>query len=102
MESHQRSKLEAAGLRARFEVVVTSGKVGCSKPDPGIFRAALAAVGCEPADAVMAGDNVLRDVAGAQAAGLRGVWVDREDGDPRGVTPDARLADLAGVLTLGW
>ncbi len=101
-ERHQRAKLDAAGLTGMFEVVVTSGAAGASKPDPRIFRIALEAVGCDPAGAAMVGDHPLRDVAGAQRSGLRGVWCDREGGDPRGVLPDARIDDLAGLAALGW
>ena len=76
--------------------------LGASKPDPAIFRAALAAAGCGPGDAAMVGDNPLRDIAGAQQAGLRGVWLDREDGDARGVVPDARIRELGELAALGW
>jgi phosphoserine phosphatase len=102
IDGHQRAKLAAAGLTGRFDVVVASSAVGASKPDPRIFRAALARLGLPAADAVMIGDNPLRDVAGAQAAGLRGVWVDRTGGDDHGVAADARVEDLGGLEALGW
>jgi putative hydrolase of the HAD superfamily len=102
MEDHQRSKLDAAGLTEMFDAVVTSGAVGVSKPDPHIFHAALERLGCRPADAVMVGDHPLRDVAGAQQAGLRGVWIDRDGGDDRGVVPDARITELGELTALGW
>jgi len=102
MEQHQRSKLDAAGLTDRFDAIVTSAAAGTSKPDPRIFRRALEQVGVAAAEAVMVGDNVLRDVAGAQTAGLRAVWLDRDGGDDHGVRPDARVTDLGGVLALGW
>ena len=76
--------------------------MGASKPDPAIFRAALEAVGCGPDDAVMVGDNPLRDIAGAQQAGLRGVWIDRDGGEARGVVPDATIRELAELAGLGW
>ena len=102
MESHQRAKLDAAGLTGRFDAVVTSEAVGASKPDPRIFHAALARIGCDAGEAVMVGDNPLRDVAGAQRAGLRGVWIDRGRRDSRGVVPDARITHLGGLAALGW
>jgi putative hydrolase of the HAD superfamily len=102
MESHQRAKLDAAGLAGRFDVFISSEAVGASKPDPAIFQAALERLGCAAGDAVMVGDNPLRDVAGAQQAGLRGVWIDRAGGDARGVVPDARITDLGGLAALGW
>jgi len=102
MEQHQRAKLDAAGLTDLFDVVVSSSVVGASKPDPRIFQFALERVCGHAADAVMVGDNPARDIAGAQQAGLRGVWVDRDGGDDHGVVPDARVSDLGGLAALGW
>jgi 2-haloalkanoic acid dehalogenase type II len=102
MEEHQRLKLAAAGLTDHFDVVVSSSVVGASKPDPRIFRFALERLGGRAADAVMVGDNPARDIAGAQRAGIRGVWVDRNGGDDCGVVPDARIGDLGGLAALGW
>jgi 2-haloalkanoic acid dehalogenase type II len=102
MEQHQRTKLDAAGLTGRFDAIVSSQAVGASKPDPAIFRAALERLGCRADQAVMVGDNPLRDIAGAQQAGLRAVWIDRDGGDARGVVPDARITDLGGLAALGW
>jgi len=101
-EEHQRAKLDASGLTGHFDAIVTSGAVGASKPDPAIFRTALDAVGCGPDDAAMVGDNPLRDIAGAQHAGLRGVWIDRNGGDARGVVPDATIRELGELAALGW
>ncbi|HEY2790386.1 MAG TPA: HAD family hydrolase [Gaiellales bacterium] len=102
MDDHQLAKLDACGLTGRFDAIVTSQAIAASKPDPRIFRAALDQLGCRAEAAVMVGDNPLRDVAGAQQAGLRGVWVDRDGGDARGVVPDARITDLGGLAALGW
>jgi 2-haloalkanoic acid dehalogenase type II len=102
MEGHQRAKLDAAGLTELFDVVVSSSAVGASKPDPRIFEFALERIDGHAADAVMIGDNPSRDVAGAQAAGLRAVWVDRDGGDDHGVSPEARVSDLSGLAALGW
>ena len=46
------------------------------KPAPGFFQAAVAALGCEPSEAVMVGDDVEADVNGAIAAGLQGILVE--------------------------
>ena len=45
------------------------------KPSAAFFRAAVETLGIEPAAAVMVGDDVLADVEGAFAAGLRGLLV---------------------------
>lgn len=91
----QREKLAASGLSGYFDVVVVSGEFGVAKPDAAIFRHALAKLDADPRSAVMVGDSLARDVDGAIAAGLAGVWVNR-DQCPR--PPDR--ADLVEVSTL--
>jgi FMN phosphatase YigB (HAD superfamily) len=66
---------EDAGIRDRFDVLIDSEVVGCSKPDPRIFRAALAALAVEPAEAVFVGDSLARDMSGARAVGMEHVWL---------------------------
>ena len=74
----QREKLAASGLAGRFDAIVVSGDLGAGKPDPAIFAHALAALGADPGAAVMVGDNLVNDVDGALAAGLRAVWLNRD------------------------
>jgi putative hydrolase of the HAD superfamily len=62
--------LEAAGLRHYFEVVVDSALIGVEKPDPAIFRAALAVLEVPPEEALYVGDLYEIDVLGASAAGM--------------------------------
>ncbi len=92
----QREKLAASGLGDRFDAIVVSGDVGRGKPDPAIFAHALRALGAEPADAVMVGDSLEKDVDGALAAGLRALWLNR-DGKPR----PADRRDLREIASLG-
>ena len=79
--AHQREKLHGSGLATYFEAVVVSGEVGVGKPDPRIFAAALAALAVAPSATVMVGDSIERDIVGAQAAGLRAVWLNRSGMD---------------------
>ena len=90
----QREKLAAAALAGRFDEIVISAEIGVGKPDARIFHAALDAFGVSAADAVMVGDSLERDVAGARHAGLRSVWLDRGIGDGGPVSPDARIGAL--------
>ena len=71
--------LDGAGYAGLFEVVVDSHLVGVEKPDPAIFRIALERMGIEPGDAIFVGDVPSVDVAGARAAGLAPVLLDRHD-----------------------
>jgi putative hydrolase of the HAD superfamily len=70
--------LAGLGVEGRFAAVVTSAAAGAAKPDPAIFAAALAALGAAPSEAVHCGDSPRHDCAGARAAGVAGVLIDRE------------------------
>lgn len=67
--------LAGEGLRGLFDAVADSGRLGCVKPEPAIFRAALAALGAAAGDSWMVGDSLHRDMRGAEAAGLRHAWL---------------------------
>jgi putative hydrolase of the HAD superfamily len=102
----QREKLAPTTLARHFTAIVISAEIGIGKPDPGIFRAALEALDVASPDAVMVGDSLERDVAGARRAGVRSVWLDRTGGSGATgpIVPDARIrslgelrASLAGI-----
>lgn len=96
----QREKLAASGLGGYFTTIVVSADLGSAKPDPAVFARALGAG--DRARAVMIGDSVEKDIAGARALGLRGIWVNRT-GRPRPgelAAPQVRtLAELPAVLS---
>jgi putative hydrolase of the HAD superfamily len=73
---------------------ISSFHHGKTKPHASIFRAALALLEVDAADAAMVGDTVEDDVEGARAIGMRAVLVDRLGRYP-GFEP--RLEDLYGV-----
>ena len=67
------------GLFDLFDAHAISEEVGVEKPRPEIYRAALDRLGIPPADygrVVMVGNNLERDVKGANALGLISVWID--------------------------
>ena len=67
--------LRVAGLEA--DAYGTSEDWGVAKPDPAFFRRCCAEIGSLPAETAYVGDDPVRDVAAARAAGLRAVWVRR-------------------------
>ena len=71
--------LERIGLAEALDGIVTSAAAGARKPDPAIFATALAVAGCEAGEAIHVGDSD-EDVAGARAAGIDVVRIDREGG----------------------
>jgi putative hydrolase of the HAD superfamily len=98
----QREKLIRSGLTGQFDVIVISGELGVGKPDPRIYQETLRQLGHAAGACVMVGDNVRRDVAGAQDAGIRAVWISGGRPSPdAAVTPFltvASLAELPGLL----
>ncbi len=65
------------------------------KPMPHIFRVALARLDVPPGDAAMIGDSLASDVAGAQAVGLRTIWLAPPDALPGAIRPDLTIQSFA-------
>lgn len=63
--------------------LLASSALGHAKPSREAFEAACVAIGTAPSETVMIGDDLVRDIAGARAAGLKAMWV-RHD-----LSPDA-------------
>lgn len=97
--------LREVGLESMVDGVVTSAEVGHAKPAPEIFTTATALAGCVPERAVHVGDSLDQDVQGALAAGIRAVWLCRDDAEPgepssRELPPGVpRIASLTELLT---
>jgi putative hydrolase of the HAD superfamily len=91
--------LGRVGLAEWLDGVMTSAVAGVAKPDPEIFAIALAEVGVGAAEALHVGDSLAEDVAGARAAGIRAIWLDRS-GSPaaQDVPAISSLAELARRL----
>jgi putative hydrolase of the HAD superfamily len=68
--------LRAAGLTEELEFVVDSHFEGVEKPDPEIFRRALARLQLPPERVAYIGDIYSIDAVGARAAGLSPVIID--------------------------
>ncbi len=97
----QREKISRFRLGGPFDYIAISEEVGFAKPDPAIFRHALAALRVSAVDTWMIGDNLAWDVQGAQSAGLVAVWLNADHATaPDGIQPDHIVSDLPGILTL--
>lgn len=97
----QQRKIDVAGLRGFFTTIMVSGEQGVGKPDPEIFRRVLRAMEVAPDEALMVGNSMTRDVAGAQAAGLRAVWFEVPGAEePADVVPDHTIRSLSELPSL--
>jgi len=75
------------GIAPYLSVAVDSTVIGVEKPSPGIFRAAIEAIGVRADECVYVGDSLRRDRTGARNIGMPFIWV---------APPEARgQADLA-------
>lgn len=89
-------------MERRFSAVAISGELGVAKPDPEIFRYALDRLGISPENAWHVGDSLRLDVAGAKAAQLTAVWLnrnglERQAADPE---PDFEISSLTELFEI--
>jgi putative hydrolase of the HAD superfamily len=76
--------LQKMQLSSFFAVTLASGEVGVSKPNPGIFYAAMERLGATAEESLYVGDNYWADVVGAKRAGITPVLF-----DPHRLFPEA-------------
>lgn len=71
--------LEALALGRFFETVLTSWEARAEKPHPLPFEMLQARLEVHPRRLAHVGDDRRRDVEGAEAVGMRGVWLVRDE-----------------------
>jgi putative hydrolase of the HAD superfamily len=67
------------GVLDLFDLMTISEQLGCEKPDARMFTTTMDRLGLSPADysrVLMVGNNLERDIKGANLAGLTSVWID--------------------------
>lgn len=80
--------------------MVISGEIGVAKPDPAIFEVALARANLTTNDVWHVGDSLSTDVAGAIAAGIKSVWLNRT-GRSRGPSDPVPTYEVGTLRDLG-
>jgi len=92
-------RLAETGIAARVNGAITSAELGVAKPARAIFAHALTLAGFPAADAVHVGDSPAEDVAGARAAGIEPILLEREGAIPGATGRTARsLAEVADLV----
>jgi putative hydrolase of the HAD superfamily len=104
----QRAKVEALGLEARVDAVLyAEEQAPGGKPSRAAFDAVLAALGVPASRAVFIGDDLVRDIQGARAAGMSTIRVvtargpRRTDGDADAIATLEEIPVAAGRLVKG-
>lgn len=97
------------GLRAQFDIVLTSQTAQMRKPRPELYTMALQAWDVDPYQAVAVGDRLDEDIAPAQELGMRAVLFNAlshptNARQARLVQPDAEIVtwDALGPLLRAW
>ena len=107
--ARQRDKLQRFDIDRRdLDILAISEEVGTTKPDPAIFRFALAGLDVLPERVTMVGDSWQNDVRPALEGGMAAVWLNRyrltcpEPGlavEIHGLEPVRDILEVLGVET---
>lgn len=94
--------IQRVGLGNYFHLQISAADVSAAKPDPAMFHAAMGRLSVSPEQTLHVGDHAIHDIAGARAAGIRSVWVNRntEQWSEPDFRADYEISDLNELLTL--
>jgi len=84
------------GLQPYLDFKVTSAEVGCDKPRPEIFMAALKKAQVKPEESIYVGDQYQLDIVGARGVGIKAVLIDRNNYSPE-ITDCPRISSLTEI-----
>jgi putative hydrolase of the HAD superfamily len=98
--AYARAELHKVGLLDYFDPVVVSGDHGYRKPDRRLFQLALDGMGVAAEHALYVGNDMYRDVFGAQEAGMTTVMFDSGRGSSvhPDCVPDHTITDFRDLL----
>lgn len=83
-----------------FEQIVISGAFGKGKPDVTIFEHALSLMNLNKDEAIMVGDNLMTDILGSSRAGMKSVWINRQQKERNEVIPTYEITHLEELLPI--
>jgi putative hydrolase of the HAD superfamily len=100
--AYARGELHKVGLLGYFDPVIVSGDHGYRKPDRRLFQLALDGMGIAAENALYVGNDMYRDIHGAQEAGLTTVMFDSDQGEKvyRDCHPDYTITDFRDLLQI--
>jgi putative hydrolase of the HAD superfamily len=100
--AYARAELQQVDLLRYFDPIVVSGDHGYRKPDARLFTEAVRALGVAAEHTLYVGNDMYRDIHGAQAAGMPTVMFDSDQGAKkhRGCVPDHTITDHRELLAL--
>ena len=93
----QNMKLDTAGIRSLFDVVVVSGDIGIYKPDRRIFDEAARRAGVQNSECLFVGDHPVNDVQGALGAGMNVIRMNYGDFKGKGLGKEGVFAEIEDI-----
>ncbi len=100
VSSLQNIKLDTAGIRDMFDVVVVSGDIGIYKPDRRIFDEAVRRAGVKNEEALFVGDHPVNDIQGALGADMKAVRMNYGDFKGKGLGAEGVAAEIEEITQL--
>jgi putative hydrolase of the HAD superfamily len=93
-------ELNAVGLSGYFNPIIISEHFGYRKPDRRLFMAALTDMSLNASEVVFVGNDMYRDVYGAQSLGIKTVFFKSNQGSQEkdGVKPDYIIYNFSELL----
>lgn len=70
----QEHRLQLAGIRDYFDLIVTSQEAGVQKPNPEIFDYFFSRTDIGPSQTIFFGDGLSSDILGAAGYGMDSIW----------------------------
>jgi len=97
-----RGELHKVGLLDYFDPIIVSGDHGYRKPDRRLFEFALHGMGVAARNALYVGNDMYRDIYGAQEVGMKTVMFDSDQGAKVHLdcVPDYTIADFRDLLKI--
>ncbi|MDP1992155.1 MAG: HAD family hydrolase [Syntrophales bacterium] len=94
-------EMKALGLDGYFDPIIISAHYGFRKPDKRLTEKALDIMKLMPAEVICVGNDMYRDIYGANRLGIKTLFVDSNQGDKyhENVTPDYIAHQFEDVLT---
>ena len=92
---------DRCGLQGRFQFAVFAQDHGIEKPHPRLFQIAIEQAGCARSEMLHVGDSLGNDVGGANDAGIRSIWLNRDRRtNNSGIQPDFEIASLTTLTKI--
>lgn len=92
---------KAPKLKNYFKKRIISGDFGQGMPSPEFFEFALKRANATKDTSLMIGANLFTDILGANASGIRSVWINRQQASQNvAVLPDETVDSLSTLRTL--